>query len=353
MKIGIDARMIKYSGIGRVIENILKRIIVLRPEWIFYILGNTEELKKYPSFVLPNVKIISCSAPIYSIKEQFELLRKIPSGLDLFWSPHYNVPIFYTGKLLVTIHDVFHLANLQSVQGIAKKIYAKLMFETAVSKAQQIICVSNFTARELCLYTHVHPDKLTVIPNGVDKSWMHIIKDRRRPVSGPYFIFVGNVKPHKNLRRLIRAYRLVASQLKEKLVIVGKKDGFITGIDNIKTEITGFEDRIIFTGYVDDDILQQYVAHAQAMIFPSLYEGFGLPPIEAMACGCAVAASDIPAVKEVCGDQVQYFDPYNIQSIAAALLKIDFHKDAECYVREKYSWNHTAQAVVEIMEGVF
>ena len=137
-------------------------------------------------------------------------------------------------------------------------------------------------------------------------------------------------------------------------MIVGKKDGFITGIDNIKTEITGFEDRIIFTGYVDDDTLQQYVANARALLFPSLYEGFGLPPIEAMACGCAVAASDIPAVKEVCGDQAQYFDPYNIQSIAAALLKIDLHKvkAAESYVREKYSWDHTAQAVLKVMEGI-
>ena len=112
------------------------------------------ELKKYDFLSSNNVKLILCEAPIYSVKEQFELIRKIPKDTDVMWSPHYNIPIFYRGKLLVTVHDVFHLAMPQFVNGIHKRLYAKFMFQMVKKKADKIICVSKFTANELKKYVN-------------------------------------------------------------------------------------------------------------------------------------------------------------------------------------------------------
>lgn len=352
--IGVDARMIEASGIGKVIENILNRIIRNNIDWQFYIMGRPEELRKFPFYGLNNVVIIPCHSRIYSIAEQFELLYKMPRNIDWFWSPHYNIPLFYTGKLLVTIHDVFHLANAQFVKGIHKKVYAKIMFEAVAHKAKKVICVSNFTAREFCKYTGVDKNKIKVIYNGVDESWFNIKNNNIRPVEEPYYIYVGNIKPHKNLVRLIKAYRLIKDRMNRKLVLVGKKAGFITGIDNINALIEGLEDRIIFTGYLDDKTLQYYVTNADAMIFPSLYEGFGLPPLEAMACGCPVLASSIPSIKEMCCDDVKYFDPYDVQSIANAMLSDEFVnlQRVAKNVEQKYKWDFAVKQVTETIKNM-
>jgi glycosyltransferase involved in cell wall biosynthesis len=228
------------------------------------------------------------------------------------------------------------------------------MFEAVARKAKRVICVSDFTAKEFCKYTDVDKNKIKVVHNGVDESWFNIKSNNIRPIKEPYYIYVGNIKPHKNLVRLINAYRLVKNRIKQKLVLVGKKDGFITGIDNINTLIKGLEDRIIFTGYLDDKTLQYYVVNADAMIFPSLYEGFGLPPLEAMACGCPVLASAIPPIKEVCCDNVQYFNPYDVRNIAHAMLLSEFGNLQRIAknVEERYKWDSTVEQVTKIIESI-
>jgi glycosyltransferase involved in cell wall biosynthesis len=133
---------------------------------------------------------------------------------------------------------------------------------------------------------------------------------------------VGNVKPHKNLISLIRAFNQVKDKLPYDLVIVGKKDGFITNDDELNSFFETSE-RIQFTGFVDDNELKKLVHQADFSVFPSLYEGFGLPPLEAMASGTAVAVSNIPVLKEICGDAVVYFDPNDHQDIAETICKME------------------------------
>lgn len=312
MRVGVDVRMLSSSGIGKVIENILKRVIPKRPEWQFFLIINRKDCDKFSFLSLSNVSCIDCNAPIYSIREQFELWRVIPKNLDVFWSPHYNIPLLYSGRLIVTVHDLAHLALRQDKHDFLKKVYARFMMKNVLNKATNIVCVSQFTIDELKrFFPEADTSKLSLIYNGVDESW-HNIKPGKQIRNRPYYIFVGNVKPHKNLARLIEAYKLVCSEIRQDLVIVGKKDGFINGLNNISELIKGYEDRIVFTGYVDDDTLKQYVVQSDGMIFPSLYEGFGLPPLEAMASGVPVIASDIPVIHEICKDAISYLNPLSI-----------------------------------------
>lgn len=336
--ITVDARMINSSGIGTVIKNILKRIIVLKPEWNFYILGNLLEFKKYDFLKCNNVTLISCEAPIYSIREQIELIKKIPKNTDVMWSPHYNIPIFYRGKLLVTVHDVFHLAMPQFVNGIHKRLYAKFMFQMVKKKADKIVCVSNFTANELKRYVGVDENKISVIYNGVDEEWFNV--PLGKPVHNkPYLLYVGNIKPHKNLINLVKAFKLIKDEIPHDLIIVGKKEGFITGDNHIYDLVKDIQDRVIFTGYINDDLLKQYYKQADLFVFPSLYEGFGLPPLEALATGTKVICSDIPVLKEVCDKNASYFNPIDINSIEESIrtnINKDFNKECKFI---KYNWN--------------
>lgn len=322
--ITIDARMINASGIGTVIKNILKRLIPMSQEMQFSILGNIDELKKLDYLNAKNVKLIECTAPIYSIREQIALNKAIPKDTDVFWSPHYNIPLLYTGKLVVTIHDVFHLAMPQYVGGIHKRAYARFMFEMVKRKADKIIAVSNFTASELEKYVHVPKEKITVIYNGIDEEWFDI-KAGPAVHNKPYILYVGNVKPHKNLITLVKAFMKIKDKVDYDLIIVGKKDGFITGDKEIAKYAAAEPERIIFTGYVEADLLKQYYKQASIFVFPSLYEGFGLPPLEALAAGCPrVICSNAASLPEACGDMVEYFEPCDSQALATMITSCKF-----------------------------
>lgn len=354
MYIGVDARMIRSSGIGKVIENILSRMIRQKPEWSFYILGRVDELKRFSFMNNQNVELIACDVPVYSIQEQVVLPFRIPQKVDVFWSPHYNIPILYRGLLLVTIHDLAHLALHEINKSFLKRRYATYMFKCAVRKAEKVMCVSQFTISELQKYIDIDRKKVNLVYNGVDEVWFQLqrqasIYDR------PYFLYVGNVKPHKNLKRLLIAYKKVSEHLNCDLLLVGKKDGFITGEDNIIALREGIEDRVHFTGYVDDVILRQYVLQSQGLVFPSLYEGFGLPPLEAMAAGKPVLNADIPVLHEVCGDAALYCDPYSIDDIAEKLLRFEkFEIDKGILIKKarEYSWESSVEKMLQIIESV-
>lgn len=344
----VDARMINASGIGTVIKNILKRMIPQKREWYFYILGNTEELSKFDFLHQQNVNIVECNAPIYSIKEQFALLKAIPTNTDVFWAPHYNIPLFYFGKLVVTVHDVFHLAMPQFVKGIHKRAYARFMFEMVKRKADKIIAVSKFTASELKKYVHVPEERIIVIYNGIDEEWFNI--ERGLDVHDkPYILYVGNVKPHKNLVTLVKAFMQIKDKVDYDLIIVGKKEGFITGDIEIAKMAAEEPKRIIFTGFVEDEKLKQYYKQAAVFVFPSLYEGFGLPPLEALAAGCPrVICSNAASIPEVCGDMVEYYEARDINALSSLLLS-NVNNNKNKLINNKFEWNRTILKISEIL----
>ncbi|WP_270340484.1 glycosyltransferase family 4 protein [Bacillus mobilis] len=355
-KVVVDARMINSSGIGVYIKNILHEIFSkkLLP-YEFYLMGTECELKEEFD-VYSSIKYIYVDSPIYSIKEQIDFFKKIPSDTTLFWSPHYNIPLFYKGKLLVTVHDVFHLRKDINNNSLVKQIYAKALFNFVSKKADKIITVSDFTKNEYLSYVNEGDrDKVNVIYNGVDTTWYL----NKQEVETKYMVYVGNVKPHKNLLRLIKAFKSIKDEIPHNLIIIGKRDGFITPDNTVLEEAGEIPDRIHFTGYLEDNKLREVVASADFLVYPSLYEGFGLPPLEAMACGCPVLASKAASIPEVCKDYVEYVDPYDINDIANGILNLanNDEKKKEMSSRgiayaKSYTWEQCAIEVARCMQEV-
>jgi glycosyltransferase involved in cell wall biosynthesis len=357
-KISIDFRMFNASGIGTYLQNLVSLIATVYQCGKVNLLGNVDRIKQIDWVQGREIELINCKSPIYSVAEQYELYRKISRDTTLFWSPHYNIPLFYKGKLLVTIHDVFHLAMPHLVGGLHKRLYAKGMFTALRYKADAILSVSNFTANELVRLAGIDQKRINVVHNGVDKSWFNLRKDQN-PYNKPFLLYVGNVKPHKNLVALIKAFELIIDKIPHDLIIVGKKEGFITKDNLVFDKASVLGDRVHFTGYVKDDMLRQYFVHADALVFPSLYEGFGLPPLEAMACGCPVIVSNAASLPEVCGDAALYCDPYSPEDIANKIQMLMNDANLRESLRQKglerakqFSWEKCARETLAVIEKV-
>lgn len=358
-KIAIDVRMMRSSGIGTYIRNLVPRILDSRPETQFYLLGRPSEMKEWHGFNKPNARLIHVKSPIFTVREQLEMAVKIPGDTNLFWSPNYNIPVFYRGKLMVTVHDVFHLAMGTIIRGWHRRLYAKAMFRLLTRRTDQILCVSEFTKRELERWAGGNPDRMEVIPNGLEDSWF-AAPPPGRPHPKPYLLFVGNVKPHKNLGRLLKVFDAIKNRIPHDLVLVGQTEGFITGDAEALREAEKFGDRVHVAGLVDEGKLRQYYASAEMLVFPSWYEGFGFPPLEAMACGCPVAASHIASIPEVCADAVSYFDPLRMEDMAEKILEVIRDRGLRETLRQKglrrakeFSWEKTALETGRCIERVF
>jgi glycosyltransferase involved in cell wall biosynthesis len=351
----IDLRMLYASGIGTYIRNLVPRIMHALPGTHFTLLGRPEELDQLDWTRRKNTNIVECRSRIYSLGEQLELVQRIPRDTDLFWSPHYPIPIFFRGKLLVTVHDVFHLAWPGRLH---RRLYAELMFWAVRNKASAILADSHFSRLELSRLTGKGRQEINTVHLGVDASWFDVGK-KTRPYLAPYLLFVGNVKPHKNLTGLIRAFGLIAQAVHQDLVIVGKREGFISGDTEVAREARRLGERIQFTGHVADDELFQYVAHADALVLPSLYEGFGLPPLEAMACSCPVIVSNAASLPEVCGDAALYCDPNDPSDIADKIQQLMRDPKLRDELRakgleqaRKFSWDKCARETLDVIKHV-
>lgn len=352
-KICIDCRMIEHSGIGTYLKNIIPQIIFREPNIDFILLGDSYKIEKYLDTNLKNYQIIQMDASIFSLGEQFDFLIKIPQDIDLMWSPHFNIPIFYKKCLLVTVHDVFFLAMPQYIGGNYKHLYAKFLFMIIKNKSKKILTVSSFTKNEIVKYTKINEEIISPIHLGVDTSNFNN-KQTNIKHNKPFVLFVGNVKMHKNLLLLIKAFNLIKDEIPHDLIIVGKRE--VSGIfdKNLQGEYEQSKERIIFTGFIDDEELIKFYKSADMFIFPSLYEGFGLPLLEAMACGCPIISSNAASLPEIGGDAVVYFDPYSIIDLANSIKLLYRHPEmrkeliSKGYQQiEKFKWNTCVEKILE------
>ncbi|HOJ93271.1 MAG TPA: glycosyltransferase family 1 protein [Dictyoglomaceae bacterium] len=355
----LDARMIDASGIGTYLQNLIP---FLKNQIHVTLLGDPKKIEKFLD--IDDLRVIPMKSPIYSPYEQMEFILKFKDA-DLFWSPHFNVPIFpiKTKKRLVTIHDVFHLA-FGDLYNLFERNYAKILIRSAVKLSDMIITVSNFSKSEIIKYTGIEERKIRVIYNGVDTSiFKRYEKEELEKVKEKYnlpamfILFVGNVKPHKNLRMGLRAFELVLKNIDNLFfVIVGKKEGFIKGDREIFNllERSKLRERVIFTGFVDKEDLPKIYNLSSLLIFPSLYEGFGLPPLEAMACGCPTVVSHLSSLPEICGDASYYVDPYDLESITEGIERVMGDENLRDTLIQKgflrvkdFSWEKSAKEHIE------
>lgn len=369
MKFTIDARLISSSGIGVYIQNIIASALLSKYQIrLYYRKADSNYFKNIPS----NAEMIPFEAELYSIKE---LLTSpaITANTDIFWSPHYNVPaINFASKLkIVTIHDVFHLAHYRTLSA-AQKLYAKGMVRHAVKSSDIIFTVSNFSKSEIVKYTQCDPGKIKVIYNGVDfKKFSALSSNEQKQgvlakykINTPFILFVGNIKPHKNLKNALLGFKefmgknsFLSSDY--KFVIAGKREGFITGDKEISALLSDpfYTNKVQFTGWVDDEDLPSLYQQALTFVFPSLYEGFGFPPLEAMSAGCPVISSNAACLPEIYGDAVLFFDPLKPSEIAEALSSVIYQENIRKKLVEngmrqamKYSWNEAIKQKLKFIE---
>jgi len=356
--IAIDVRMMHHSGIGTYIRELVPRILEARPQYRFTLIGVPDHLAALPWPREGMVQVRACTSPIYSIGEQLALKAIIPQDTTIFWAPHYNIPVLYRGRLMVTIHDVSHLARPQFSPGFHRRVYAKAMHAMVRRNADALVCVSHFTAREYARLVGIGRAQPTVIYLGIDPRWA-AVQQRSCPHPRPFFVFVGNVKPNKNLRTLVRAMALARDSIPHDLVIVGKRDGFVTGDHETIDAAAQLGDRVHFTGFVETEQLEQFIAYADALVMPSLYEGFGLPPLEAMAAGCPVTASRAASLPEVCGDAALYFDPTNHEELAACLVRLANDESLRQTLRargyeqaHRFQWETSALETLAVLDSL-
>jgi glycosyltransferase involved in cell wall biosynthesis len=363
-KLVIDGRMIDHAGIGTYIRNLVPRI---SDHYGIFLLVPAEKLQEFAW--ADRVEIIDTHSPIYTIREQLELPRRIPLA-DALWSPHYNIPVLpvRAKKHIVTIHDVFHLAFNNSLP-LPQRIYSRNMFRRVIKKADKIITVSNNSFNEICRFTTVSPELVTVIYNGIDRELFQVETDRnnlnriRQKYRLPeqFILSVGSIKPHKNLKRLLLAFRQLENDIGEiKLVLAGKEEGLITRDRESASLINDdpyLKSRVMFTGWIVREDLPRLYNMALFFVFPSLYEGFGFPPLEAMACGCPVLLSDIPVLQEICENAASYVDPLNVQDIAAGLRHLLKDQDLRHRLQAsglrrvgRFDWQESADRHMEVID---
>lgn len=314
MQIGVDARMIdrkKHTGIARHVRNLLIGLTSLRDDNHYTLFLKPQDAD---TIDLQLVEKRTTTAPIYSLGEQLTFARSIAKeNLDLFHSPHYILPLAYRGRSIITVHDLIHFHFPASR---AANIYARLMLPLTVKKAAKVIAVSNATKQDLIRRLGVEDAKVVVIPNGVERSF-HPITDTksletfraRHGLPGRFILYTGATKPHKNLPVLLEALARNGSQI--PLVLTANADNLEDPRINEYLERYSLKQRVLFVGFLPEEEMPLLYNSATFLVLPSLYEGFGFPALEAMACGLPVICSNTTSLPEVVGDAALTFNPKN------------------------------------------
>ncbi len=280
---------------------------------------------------------------------------------------NYIIPPFVHGKKVVTIHDMVIKAYPETVRFRTKQLLNSGM-KKSMRRADVIITDSEFSRSEIIKYYPKYKEKIEVVYCGVNTEKFYPVNDPERiekvkdtlGIQGDYYLYLGTIEPRKNLERLIEAYSILKKKNNDVplLVMAGGK-GWLNSSIYGKVKELGLEESVIFTKYIPDEDLCPLINGASAFVFPSIYEGFGMPPLEAMACGVPVVSSGEASLPEVVGDCAVIVDAYSPESIADGMLKIWSDKDLACDLRKRgpvraaeFSWEKSAEKLHEIYKAV-
>jgi len=367
VRIGIDVRKLRDFGIGTYIRNLLRHLARLDRETEYVLLARPEDCAALRC-IGENFRAVPESAGNYSVAEQL----KIPLALrrervDLFHAPHYVLPPLAARPSVVTIHDCIHLMFPQYLPSRLAFAYARASITLAARRATRVLTVSESSKRDILKFVDVPPEKIDVIYNAYDERFAvepreeDVVRIRERyQLHDAFVLYAGNVKPHKNLGRLIEAFQLVRSRGLDhlKLVLIGDD---ISKYAALRRAVHHHQlhKYVRFLGYVPEETLAVMYRLAGVFVFPSLYEGFGLPPLEAMASGTPVVTSNVSSLPEVAGDAALLVDPYDPEAIAGGILKVLTDAGVRRELRRKglarareFSWEASVRRVREIYQQV-
>ena len=268
---------------------------------------------------------------------------------DIFFSPGYNAPLFCRAQLIFTIHDLIHIYSPES-RKLKIRLYYASVVKRACARATRILTVSEFSRNQIVDWSGVSPEKVVNVGCGVDAAY--VPEGQTYGLSFPYLLTVSNRKPHKNEARILQAFAQADLDPQIHLVFTGRPTADLARA----IEERNLRARVDFVGAVPEEKLPSLYRGAKALIFPSLYEGFGLPILEAMACGIPVVTSNITAMPEVAGDAALLVDPGSVEQITGAMEQIVADSGMRQQLREKglrramkFSWGGAVSKVREVL----
>lgn len=369
MKIAIDATIIRKenTGTGFYIINLINGLAKIKDGNDYYIFMNNELSKEFFNFENNNFHIINKNFKnrIFRVIWQFFLfpfeLKKLK--VRVLHSPNYITPLFKLGfKVIVTIHDLtFYLFPEKFT--VTKRLLFKYMLPLFIKISDKIIAVSNNTKKDILKFFKISERKVIVTFESYpeyytynnDSNDQNILT--KYGIGSKYLLFVGMIEPRKNILSILKSFKEIDSDLELDLVIAGKKGWYYKEIELYLEKLLriGIKNKIIFTGYVSEPELKYLYQNAFIFIYPSIYEGFGIPPLQAMACKVPVITSNLSSLPEVVGDAAIMVNPYDINKISEAIktLYIDFDKRSELVNKgviqaKKFSLENFAKNTIDV-----
>ncbi len=373
MRVAIDIRRAGDFGFGTYIRNVVNQLARSDRETEYLLIGQTSHVQQFDP--LPeNFQLLEYEAPPGSFQTHMHLpflLRK--RGVDILHMPWFYAPAVVPSRLVVTIHDLTDV--LVPPAGVPAMMQAGRLFfaRRALARADRILAVSHSTKREVSRMFDVPERKIEVVYNALDERFLREAAptdaDRtleRLAITDPFVLYAGNIKPQKNLPRLIEAFAVAKAELRDhplysnlKLLLIGDSAEEHSDLRRavLRSRLHG---DVRFLGFVPHPILRVFYSRARAFLFPSLYEGFGLPPLEAMAHGAPVLTSSVSSLPEVYSQAALMVNPENIFEIARGIRQILTEDELrETLVRrgyelvQRYSWERSAEQVREVYRSVF
>lgn len=369
MRIGIDARLYNQTGVGRYIRNIISQLESIDNVNEYYVYLRKSEFRAL-KFNNPKFQKKLLDVKWHSFLEQIIApLKFYRDNIDVMHFPYFNVPIFYRGKYLLTIHDLiidhFDTGRASTWPLFVykfKRLAYKIITNIAIRNAKAISAISKTTKSEIIDHYHMTPSSITVTYDALDKNFLLKMKVQKpiRYFNFPYVLYVGNAYPHKNLERLIQSWRMVLKKTQIKLVLAGDDKFFYPRLIKYAQKLK-ISNEIVFYGEAKDEELINLYSHAKCLVFPSFMEGFGLPNFEALACNSLPVVSNIPVFREIWSDKLIYFNPYSINDLKDKILKVlafpkNIYNDRVLKAKKRiydFSWKKTAKDTLALYYNIY
>jgi glycosyltransferase involved in cell wall biosynthesis len=363
VRVAIDVRKLHDFGIGTYVRNLVTELARQDDDAEYVLLCTPADCDQLAALG-PRFHPHTVRAGNYSIKEQFALPWAVAtSKVDLFHAPHYVVPPFTPRRFVVTIHDCIHLRFPQYLPNSGALYYARFMMSVAARRSRRVLTVSQASKDDILYYLGTPDEKVEVIYNALDTRLAgdptaeDVVRVRERfQLNNPFVLYTGNIKPHKNVDRLIDAFAILRQQRTDdvKLLIIGDEASKYPNLRRL-VHRHQLHQHVRFLGFVSDATLAVLYRLASVFVFPSLYEGFGLPPLEAMAAGAPVVTSNISSLPEVVGDAALLIDPMDASAIATAMARVldDRELRAELIRRGRervktFSWERSVARIRQV-----
>lgn len=365
MRIGINGRFLvaKRTGVQRAAYNLIKTLFEIDRDNEYILFTGEEQAKEWERY--PNVKLVTSNLKVGGnlrnhVWEQFVLPRLARKNkVDILHSPANMAPLFYRGASIVHIHDLCFVVNPQWYSYTFHTTY-NLAIPRLANRATRVITNSNNSRNDLLQFYNVDAGKVRLIYWAVDQTFGQTQIVAEPVAESDYILYVGSLEPRKNIGTLIEAFERMRQRYPElttKLVLIGGESPLFA---SVQLQIKEFHKDVVFKGFVSDEELRQYYRQAMAVAYPSLYEGFGLPPLEAMASGAPVVTSNTSSLPEVVGSAALMVSPHDIDQLADTLAQVIRSPELRNEMRrrgfeqvKKFNWYRVARNVLAVYYEVY